>query len=81
MNFLTKKLRAEPVQQELAILLIAVLEGRTSVSNIMDYMERQRWSKIDQGDRLRHALSLVKTDRGELYRGARQICSLIYRSL
>ena len=80
MSYFNKKLESDPAQHELARLLIGVVEGRCNATGILNFMNSERWSKIEQADRLRHALSLVKNLRGELYRNARQVCQLIYRT-
>ena len=76
--FGTTKLNADPVQQELAGTIIEVAEGRQHAMDIVRFLKEQGWSRSDQGNRLTHALSMVKVSRGDLYPAAKEIGRQIY---
>jgi len=46
--FGTKKWNADPVQQELAKLIIDVTEGRRRASELLSFVHRQGWSRTEQ---------------------------------
>jgi len=79
--FGTTKLNADPVQQKLAAIIIEVAEGRRRPTDIVLFFQEQGWSRSDQGNRLTHALSMVRVARADLYPTAKEIGRQIYVSL
>ena len=78
---ISRKIDEEPAQQELAALLIGVVEGRANVMIIPEFIRAEGWTRLEGADRLRHSLSMIKASRAELYRTARQICMKIYQTM
>jgi len=79
--FRTNKLNADPIQQELAKLIIDVTEGRRYETEILSFVHHQGWSRSEQGHRLTHAASMVRVWRAELFARANEICRRTYVSL
>jgi hypothetical protein len=76
--FGASQLNADPVQQELADLIIDVAERRKHANDILTFFDRQGWNRSDRGNRLTHALSMTKVWRADLYPTAKEICRQIY---
>lgn len=72
------KYNADPAQQKLAQMIIDAVEGTERPAKILDYVLSQGWSRSDQGNRLTHALSMVKVFRADLYPEAKKMCHDIY---
>jgi hypothetical protein len=79
--FGSSRLNADPVQQKLAGIIIEVAEGRQHPTDIVLFLQEQGWSRSDQGNRLTHALSMVKVFRADLYPDAKEIGRQSYIAL
>lgn len=58
--FGTGKLNADPVQQQLAGLLIAAANGSGSRSDVTNFLIRSPWDASETRNRIVHAVSLPK---------------------
>lgn len=72
------KLDADPAQQQLAQLIIEVLERRCNFNDVLGFLLSHGGSRSDQGDRLVHAASIVRVWRADLYSAAKLLCRDIY---
>ena len=79
MLFNTSKLNSDPNQQELANLLIDAASGKKKDYDVMNFLVKQPWSLSEGGNRIVHALSMVKVRRPDLYPEAKRIGQIFYR--
>ena len=76
--FNISKRNADPIQQKLAEMIIAAVERRTNPSDILTFLLSHGWSSSEQGNRLTHALSMVRVFRADLYPRAQEMVRQIY---
>jgi len=76
--FQTKRMNADPEQQALAELLIDHAEGPLVKIVVMNWLEEKGWPNSEAGDRLIHALSMVKIARPDVYIAAKAAAHDIY---
>lgn len=78
--FGTKKWNADPNQQALAQLFIDVAESKKHSNDIIRFFKQHHeWRPSEMGNRVVHALSMVKVFRPDLYPRAKQIGEMIYQ--
>ena len=61
------KLNADPVQQQLAQLLIQAAEGPLGGVVIRSFVLKQNWEPFEEQRRIAHAVSMVRVWRPDLY--------------
>jgi hypothetical protein len=76
--FNISKRNADPIQQKLAEMIIAAVDRRTNPGDILTFLLSHGWSSSEQGNRLTHALSMVRVFRADLYPRAQEMIRQIY---
>jgi hypothetical protein len=76
--FNINKQNADPIQQKLAEMIIAAVERRANPGDILTFLLSNGWSNSEQGNRLTHALSMVRVFRADLYPRAQEMVRQIY---
>jgi hypothetical protein len=79
--FGVRKMNADPNQQALAQMLIEVVEGEKNPGDVSIFLAKKGWPRAEAGDRLVHALSMIKIFRPDLYPSARFVSKEIFISL
>ena len=79
--FGNKNMNADPDQQALTQLFIDAVQDESRIGEIVDFLVDHGWSRTDAGNRVVHALSVVKISRPDLYPRAKTIGEAIYVSL
>jgi hypothetical protein len=65
--FRAGKLNADPVQQQLAQLMIEGAEGPMGSANIRGFVLDQNWTPSEEEDRIYHAVTMAGMKRPDLY--------------
>lgn len=86
MNFLkalfsTPALNNDPKQRELADLIVGVVDEGKHISSIFDYLEFQGWPRNEAGNRVTHAVSMLKVYRADIYPQCKTLGVEIYKVL
>ena len=76
--FGANKYNADPLQQQLAELIIESVERRRRANDILTFLHSHDWSRSEQGNRLAHAASMTKVWRPDLFPQVRNLCRDIY---
>ena len=69
----TKRLDADPVQQQLASAIIEAAEGTIDNAAVQTFVTSQSWDQFEAEHRIFHAVALVKELRPDLYARAKAI--------
>lgn len=77
--FGTNKLNADPDQQALSQLFIDVAERRKHANDILGFLMNKQWSRSEKGNRIIHAISMVKVFRADLYPRVKEIGETMYK--
>jgi hypothetical protein len=77
--FQTSKLNSDPDQQALAQLFIDVAESRKHSNDILNFFRTKTYTPSEAGNRVVHALSMVKVFRADLYPKAKKIGEMVYQ--
>ncbi len=72
--FRREKLDADPIQRELADQLIAAADGGIfQQMAVKIFVDKYGWSRSEKELRLVHALAIVKSDRPDIHKDAKEI--------